>query len=460
MQTERELSELEKWLQGFTRWRWLAVVGIAAVAVFPTRVVGVVPQALPLLVVAALVATYNLVFWLLARASSMRKIRGRLAVAVANAQISLDLVALTVVLYLTGGVENPFYLYYIFHIIMASILLSATHTFLQTGLAICLFGGIALAELAGLLPHVPFPGASNGQAYREPNYVFSVVLAFASALILASMLGTSIVGKLRIRERETTELKEALERERQEALDAYERISEVERHKSRYILKASHELRAPLDTIESQLSVIVEGFAGVLPDRARDLVQRALVRIREVRGIIIDLLILSRAQRTVPTEEIKPIDIGREVDSILSSFNAWATQKDVRLSCSVDPDLPNLYCDPEGIRNLLSNLISNAVRYTPPSGSILVSAGAEPTYLRLAVSDSGIGIDHEDQKLIFEEFYRTRQAREMVKDGSGLGLAIVKAIVQTHGGSILIDSQPGRGSTFTVRLPYLRSQTE
>ncbi len=469
MEAELGLSDSVERLRWFIKLRWLAAVGIA-VAALPARVIGIDLNPLPLLAIAAFIVGYNLALWLLVRrlAPSSSKTKqlhlGTAGLGVVgtatNAQIALDLITLTVVLHFTGGVTNPFYLYYTFHIITASILLSATSTFLQTGLAVALFTAMALAELAGTIPHVPLRNTFDGQEYRQPGYVSIVVLALASTLILAAALATSIVGKLRARERETFQLKEKLEREMLETQRSCERLREVEKLKSQYMRKASHELKAPLDTVESQLSVIVEGFAGDLPDKPRELLRRAISRLRELRGLVNDLLTLSRSQRPVVYDAREPIDVEREIRDVLASFAEQVKERGIGLSCSVDASVSEFYGDPEGIRNLLSNLVSNAVRYTGADGRVLVCADADAKHLHLTVSDTGIGISPEGKARIFDEFFRAKEAREMVKDGSGLGLAIVKAIVDAHGGSIRVDSEPGKGTVFAIRLPLRRAATD
>ncbi|MBI2954453.1 MAG: HAMP domain-containing histidine kinase [Chloroflexi bacterium] len=413
----------------------------------PGRLLGVHVESVPLLLIAALVAGYNTIFLISARTTGTAKLA-------ANAQIALDLAALTAVLHFSGGITNPFYLYYGFHIVIASILLSARETFFQAALAILLFAAMAAAEMAGIVPHVPVRGVFDAAAFADFSYLVSVVLALASALIIAAAIATSIVAHLRAREAEILRLKDSLQKRTYELEAAYEQLRQVDVAKSEYILKTSHELRAPLATVETLLTVAREGFLGELPEKCRDLLERACFRINALQTMVSSLLILSRARERISAKEPILVDVRREVANMIPGFSAQAARKGIHLAYSLPEEMPGFYGDPEALAQFLHNLVSNAIRYTEPNGTVLASVEVHDAALHLVVSDTGIGIEHQDMDRIFEEFYRTERAREMVKDGSGLGLAIVKALVDAHGGSIRVDSEPGRGTTFSVTLPF------
>lgn len=456
METRLEIAELAERLRWFIRLRWLAVAGVVLATLASKYLLGIDVESVPLLLIAALIAGYNMAFWLGTGTAQRWTRDNRLVKLAANIQIAFDLVALAAVIHFTGGIANPLYLYYVFHIIVASILLSALETFLHVGLAIGALGAMAVAELEGWIPHVPVRGVLDGIEFHDVSYVSAVLVAFSSALAIAAVLGTSIVDRLRDREAEIIRLKESLEQRTVEVEAAYRQLRQTEMLKSQYMRKASHELRAPLATVETLLTVALDGFLGELPEKCRDLLERASARTKELQTLVNDLLILARARELAPQIQLERIDVKREIEAVVSQFSPEAARKHVEVLSHVSEGLGNLYGDPEAIRHLLSNLVSNAVRYTSAGGKVLVCGEIDGASLHIIVSDTGIGIEPRSLNRVFDEFYRTKQAREMVRDGSGLGLAIVKAIVDAHKGYIQVDSEPGKGTTFSVVLPLRR----
>ncbi|MBI2865201.1 MAG: HAMP domain-containing histidine kinase [Chloroflexi bacterium] len=482
-----ELSELRDRLRWFISLRWMAAAGVAAIVAGLRWLVGIDLQVLPLLGIALTIALYNLAFWLFARVtgdggqgsrdggrdpSESRQGRGdwpptprRGALGartrrpltdprlVANVQIAFDLVALTFLLHFVGGVENPFFLYYVFHVIIASILLSRKATYLQATFAAVLFASLAVLEAAGLVPHVSIPQLGAAGLYDDSLYVAAVLASLTSTLYFSAFMATSIVRGLRVREAQVMELKEALEKEEVKLKEAYDRLQEVDRFKSRYMRKASHELRAPLSSIQSLITVALEGFTGNIPSETREILSRASTRTRELLDLVSDLLALSRAREIRPEQARQPVSLAAIAAEVMPLFQAQAVDKGLTMAVSVQPDLPQTWADPEGMEELLSNLVSNAIKYTPAGGEARVTLAAWEAELILSVSDTGIGIEPQDLPHLFEEFFRSRQAREMIHEGTGLGLSIVKAIVDAHGGRIEVRSRPGEGTTFVVALP-------
>jgi signal transduction histidine kinase len=141
------------------------------------------------------------------------------------------------------------------------------------------------------------------------------------------------------------------------------------------------------------------------------------------------------------------------LDEIVALMSAQAEARSIMLKADVAPGLPQINADQEGMEQVLMNLISNAMKYSPDTGVVSVSVRHSGSVIELKVSDSGIGIEEADLPRIFDEFYRAQNARTFTTEGTGLGLSIVKSIVETHGGEILLESHSGSGTTVTVRLP-------
>jgi len=447
------LSELVARLRWFVALRWIAVAGIAGATIALRWPGGVALPVVPLLLIAAAIAALNLLHWLQLRQTDAAPITAPVASRRANLQIALDLFFLTLLLHFVGGVENPFYAYYVFHIIIASILLPALATYLQATLALLLFGGLAALELSGLIPHVAVAALGIGGAYRHAGYVLAVFAAFGSTLYLAAYFATTIVGRLREREREVLALRDSLLAEQERLRQAYGRLQETEAAKSRHMRRVGHQLRAPLGAVQTLLATVLAGLAGPVEGEARELLERAVARGREMLGLVDDLLALARAQEVRPALHARPVSLEETVRRVAGLLAAEAAAKGIALEATVPGGLPPLLGDPAGIEDLLANLVSNAIRYTPAGGAVRVSVAPGDGRLVITVSDTGIGIALDELPHIFEEFYRSERARALAREGSGLGLAIVRAVVKAHGGEVAVESTPGQGTAFTVSLP-------
>ncbi|MBI4318274.1 MAG: hypothetical protein HY675_07280 [Chloroflexi bacterium] len=448
-----ELAELVERLRWLVALRWMAVACIVAAPALLAPFLQVRVEAIPILAIAGAIGIYNAVFWFESRDLAPAREDNRRAIILANLQIALDLVSLTVLLHYLGSIDSPFYLYFTFHVIIASILLSPLATYLQATLAVSLFSSLAMAEYIGIVPHISLDGLVAATAYRQSGYVALVLVALASTLYLSAYVATSIVGRLRVREREIIRLKEALQSDNAKLMDAYKRLQETEQFKSLYLRKVSHELRAPLGSIQSLLAVVSQGFAGPLSDEAGDLLQRVSTRTQALIATVNELLILSRAREIDVGLASQEVAVGSVVRHVLDTFEPQTLAKSIELQAVIRPNLPAFLGDGEGIQELVSNLVSNAIKYTPPGGKVSVRVDVEGTCLAIRVADTGIGIDAEELPRVFDEFYRSRRAREFAKEGTGLGLSIARAVVEAHGGQILVESGAGRGSCFTAKLP-------
>jgi len=169
--------------------------------------------------------------------------------------------------------------------------------------------------------------------------------------------------------------------------------------------------------------------------------------------LVNDLLALTRARTTRPRQYLEPVSLPVVAGEVLQLLADRAEQKGVGLVNAVPAELPAVLADREGIVQLMTNLTANGVKYTEHGGRVTVSGYQDGQWLAVSVADTGIGIQPEEIPHLFEEFYRTKRGREFQPVGTGLGLAITKAIVDQHEGRISVDSEPGVGTTFLVRLP-------
>jgi signal transduction histidine kinase len=474
-----ELAERIGWL---IRLRWIAVIGVVCTLEVAHRVLGIALPLGPLYGVTAILALYNLVLTFVAKGlqraqrtgsdhrpgavshAVLRVLWGMQldreapeAAALANIQISIDLFLLAMLLHFSGGIENPFIIFFIFHIIIGSILLSPRATFVQATLGFVLISSVSYGECFGLLEHYPLRGMWTTEGYRNPIVVGVELFVLGATLYLAVYMGTTIASQLRRREREIALLSRDLAEKAENLEAAYRRVRQTERAKSQYMRKVSHELRGPLGTIKTALRVVLEGLVGEVPERSRDLISRAERRAGELAELTRDLLALSRAREGGLATDMVAVKLDELVKAVVEEMGPAAADAGVALSFKAAADLGEVQGDPAGLQQLLGNLVSNGIRYTPRGGTVEVRVRQTAHFVRFEVEDTGMGIAEEDVPRVFEDFFRSTSARERVPEGTGLGLSIVKAVAEEHGGSVAVESTPGCGTRFIIDLPLKSS---
>ncbi len=216
----------------------------------------------------------------------------------------------------------------------------------------------------------------------------------------------------------------------------------------------SHELKRPLAAVENYLQIALEGYAGEVNEKLRRLLERGSLRLSDVRSLISDLLDFARLQPDqirADFEWVNPSEIGSEA---VEEVRLAAAQKDIRIKAVGPTQFQPIVAARRRLRQVLSNLLANAIKFSPEGSTVILAARDESEQLVVEVLDEGIGIPPEDQPHIFEDFYRAANAAEI--NGAGLGLSIAKKIVDAHEGRIWLESpyQPGKtGTKFTVIIP-------
>jgi signal transduction histidine kinase len=454
---ETELIERISWL---IRLRWLAVLGTgAALALSWLLYPGALPW-LPLAAVTAVIALYNAQFSFYARTLKLTHAgtaRLRQATQFACVQIILDLLALATLIHFSGGVENPMALFFVFHTILASILLPRRVSFVMATLAALLFVAVAGLEYAGLLPHYHLPILEGVELYRRVPYLSVIVGMMALTLWLVAYLTSSISVKLRERDHALVQSHQAILAKSRELEAVNERLRSLDAERTRFLTLVTHELRAPINTIHTCVELALSGYASA--EKVRDILERVKERTAELSELISDLLRLARAREEASQDEQMGLVQAADVlQSVVELMRAEAVSKDLFLSVDIDPDLALVQANPDRFKLVWTNLLSNAIKYTEPGGIVAVALKQTPEHLVGTVRDTGIGILPADRQRIFEEFYRAENARALSPVGTGVGLAIVQRIVENWGGHISVESEPGLGSKFTFILP--RADTE
>jgi signal transduction histidine kinase len=447
-----ELTERIDWL---VRLRWLAVVGTLAVIFVANTLFPSALRVGPLVATVAALAFYNLAFLLLARrGAAERAVRDRWqrTLAIAVAQIVLDLLSLTALLHFSGGVENPFAMFFVLHAIIASVLLPSGMSFAVAGFASILFAALALLEYTGVIPHHALPGLAAADLHRHVPFLIITVLSVVVTLFAAVYMASSISAQLRTKERELLRSSKATEARSRELEAVTARLRRIDEERTRFMMLVSHELRAPLNTIYSVLDLATGGYASA--EKSQEMLIRAKSRVTEMLDLISELLMLAKArEEQFKEEETELTHLGDILEDVVKLMRVEAESQDLFLGMDIDPDVPPVWVNPDRIKLVWTNLLSNAIKYTEAGGIIVASLGASEEWVRGSVRDTGIGIAPEDQPQIFSDFFRTRQARRVSAIGSGIGLSLVKRIVENAGGEMGLRSELGKGSEFYFQLP-------
>jgi two-component system sensor histidine kinase/response regulator len=218
-----------------------------------------------------------------------------------------------------------------------------------------------------------------------------------------------------------------------------------------FISMVSHELRSPLAAVQQNLMVITGGLAGEISHEARDMFLGMQTRIKGLITLIGDWLNLSRIESGEMISGMGPVDLKPLLAEVIETLSPLAEEKNVSLRIAATGPVPVTVGNRDTLRMLFTNLIHNGIKYSREGGKVEATLGEEDKRIRIEIKDTGIGIPADKTPLIFEQFYRVKGETEA--EGSGLGLSIARKIAEMHSGSIMVESEPGKGSTFTVYLP-------
>jgi signal transduction histidine kinase len=435
---ENDLRQRAYWL---IRLRWLAATAVALGTFVCVHILGVPVEESPLYGIAVLLFLYNAVVLNLLNyltkvgsEQSHRKMKSMI-----DLQISVDLIILTVLLHFSGGPENPFVFFFIFHMIIASILLSVWESYLQATFAIGLFGVLLLLESGGLVHHHCLARLVTHCRYEEKGHLEAMFAAFVVTIYLVVYLASYVAVRLR----------RAEEAQRQ----ANELLRDKDRIKDQYVAHLTHDIKGHLAAIQSCLSVAA---TDSLIGETAEFVNRAYYRTRRLTGFVRMLLRLTRLKLdgSAETELFSASDAIREAVEVV---RPRAQEKSLHLECHMTPTEAIVSGSEVSFNEAIANLLFNAIKYTPAGGRVLVRTDMQNESIVVEVSDTGIGVPPEEQARIFDEFYRASNAKQMEPDGDGLGLSLVKRVVELHGGTIGFSSELGLGTTFRIVLPLASS---
>jgi signal transduction histidine kinase len=284
---------------------------------------------------------------------------------------------------------------------------------------------------------------------------FRYVAAFVGALRQTRDAERLVQRRTRELEERTRELDAALrdaDTARAALSERNESLLELDRFKDRVLAMVSHDLRSPLTSVRGYVELLLDEDTGPLSEDQRHFLEIVKRNADRLDGQIGDLLLVASIAEGRLSLVRAPVNLSELVADAAEAAAPQAAQRSIELDVSCG-ELPTADADGPRLAQVLDNLISNAIKYTPDGGRVRVDASARQDRVTIAVRDTGIGMGAEERAHVFEPFFRADDVKERGIKGTGIGLVIVKAFVEAHDGSVIVESKPGSGSCFTIELP-------
>lgn len=361
-------------------------------------------------------------------------------------QMCLDFVALLALIYFTGGVESPFLYFFIFHVIIGSLILPMRVVSILVSITLLITVSGALFEFHGIIPHNTISGYLPDPHYLDPTFIAVHFTFLAVTLFISNYLANSISKELYLRERSLTV--------------AFRKLEEAELSKSRYVMSVVHDLKTPIAAAATYINMILDGSIGALPEQFQRPLERSQVRLANAIQVVNDILQLTQLKlEEKPT--ISLVNLTELIDEIYQEMRVLFVAKKIRFSTWIGSG-KDIHIEAERrlLKLALANLISNTHKYTEGGGRVEIHIKEQDDLVSIEIADSGIGIPPEEQSKIFQDFYRSSLAKRKGIEGTGLGLSVVMHIIRQFNGDVQLES-PNRlgdgaehpGTSFIITLP-------
>lgn len=366
-------------------------------------------------------------------------------------QIILDLSALMLLVYFTGTIESPIYLFFIFHMVIGSLILPGYLIYGTCGVVIFVYSLLIYLQQIDLIDTHILRGIYKVQPDHPTIYIIIFILFFSAMMVITVLIANRIANNLLRRE---GQLRETLEK-----------LNEAEKTKQKYIMGVVHEIKTPVSAVKSLVEIMLQKFLGPISDAIEEKLLRISERSNEALALINNILRISRLKLLEDTEK-EPVFIEKIIEERIDEKLDLFREKNIKVTFQdTRTDSKSFIGDKDLIELAFSNLISNEYKYVEPGGHVLIKIYDENEILCVEISDDGIGIPGKDLTKIFDQFYRASNTKRNKTEGSGLGLSLVKEIVNHHRGTIKVESpsQIGNknrpGSCFIIKLPYEPKKT-
>ena len=417
----------------FNRLRWIAVAALFVMSTLSETVGGIPLPLRSVYGICALLLILNTGYVL--RNRRLDPVDLNAEIRMVQLQMVADLILLTLLLNLTGGIENPFQYVYVIHVVIAGMLFKGRGVYGIAILATTLFTGDVVLELLDILPHQHMPHCTD--VAHSGGYTVVALTAFCLIVLFSAYMTASIMKHNRAIKDDLVERQERLAASGKAKLDFFRFVT--------------HEIKSPVITAQSAVeTAIANGGAQMNPD-VRDMLERAIKRLRQATDIIKDLAEFTQGGVLRETQ-CKDVDLGAVVQRVMESQSDLIAKRDLKPEIGLPAEPLVFDTDPDMFESIVMNLIGNAVRYNRDGGKLRVDLKRDGDRVVLEVEDGGIGILPEEREQVFQEFYRSPAARKVSSLGTGLGLPIVKKFVERLGGDIALESRPGVGTTFRITI--------
>jgi signal transduction histidine kinase len=367
-------------------------------------------------------------------------------------QMVLDLIALLLLVYFTGGIESPLYMQFVFLVIIGSLILPGALVYTMAAVFVIAFAVITALEYYQVIAHHPIVGFLNFPLYNNSHYTSAFLFTFAFMTFLSVYLANGIARQLYKREKDL--------------VDLMKKNNTAEKEKQKYIMGIVHEIKTPIVAVASYIDIILQKFLGPIDETVEEKLVRAKHRTDEGIQMINDVLNVSKLTLYDQYDE-EDVDINAIVTGVIKRRTASADAHLIKMKMIDKRQKKEKIKGDKFLLDIaISNLIGNSIKYGVDGGNIEVSISNDSKNLIIEVCDDGVGIPKNELPKIFKDFYRALNVKKIVVEGSGLGLSVVKRIVERHGGTVKAES-PSRfakrdhpGTCFTIELPFERKEED
>jgi signal transduction histidine kinase len=395
---------------------------------------------------AVVIALYNFVPWVMSRPFRERDVGPedhRRMVLLACGTIVLDYFALTCAIWLVGGCRSPFVVFYLLHVIASALLLSRRAALVLAGLAYGLLVLLVVIEWTGFAsPHLP-TGSVVGTEALGGRFALTILVVYAMLFVLTCYLLLTLTRAVRSGERRI-----------QIANAELSRLSEQRRD---FLHIAMHNLKSPLGAATMFLENIKAGLGGPVTDQQGEWLGRSLKRLEGLTEFLSEMQTLSALENSIISDTYVRVDLTGIAEGLYEEYRDVAEEQGLALALEIQRPVPAVVGHERLLREAIVNYVTNALKYTPRGGHVVLRVLYRKPWVRVEVSDDGEGIASEDQGRLFGEFVRVIKPGSQAANvkGTGLGLSIVRRVVLAHDGRFGVESQEGNGSTFFIALPPL-----
>ena len=363
-------------------------------------------------------------------------------------QMLLDMIALLLLVYYTGGIESPLYIQFVFLVIIGSLILPGTLVYTMAAIFILAFTALTTFEYYQVVAHHSINGLLDSPLYNNPQYAGAFLFTFAFMTFVSVYLANGMARQLYKREKDL--------------VDSMKKINAAEKEKQKYIMGIVHEIKTPIVAVASYIDIILQKFLGPIDETIEEKLVRAKTRTDEGIQMINDVLNVSKLTLYDQYDE-EEFDIDEIISGVIKKRKPSAEAQLIKIKLFDQRESKEKIRGDKFLLNIaVSNLIGNSIKYGADGGNIEVIISSDKKNIYIKVCDDGVGIPEKELPKIFNDFYRAQNVKKIVSEGSGLGLSVVKRIVERHGGKIEVQS-PSRmadrdhpGSCFTISIPFER----